>query len=242
MPTVNGIDRFEALAEQIVEGTFGKLFRSPLHPSEVMRRLARVMEDGALERDGRVTFPNRFHVWLSRGDFEDLNAREVESPGLEIERWLRLLARELSGDFAGLLEVTFHAKQNLRPGEMEITADRSPANGPSTDTREMAVMPAEHTRAVDWALALADQLLPLGQPVVRVGRSLDNDIILDDASVSRCHLELHWRENGYSLADQGSSYGTEVNGRRLEPGEQVRLQAGDRILVGRLQLTFARLD
>jgi len=242
MPSVNGIDRFEALAEQIVEGAFGKLFRSPLHPSEVMRRLARVMEDGALEQNGHVTFPNCFSVWLSRDDFDALNARQVESPVSEIERWLRFLAEDLSGDFAGPLEVTLRPEDKLRPGDMEVTAARSSANGPSTDTREIEVVASGSAEAKNWALSVGEQLLPLGQPIVRVGRGLENDIILDDSSVSRCHLELRWRQNGYCLTDQGSSNGTEVNGRPIEPGEEVPLLAGDQIRVGGLQVAFDHLD
>jgi hypothetical protein len=240
MPSVNGIDRFEALAEQIVEGTFGKLFRSPLHPSEVMRRLARAMEDGAAEEDGHTAFPNRYDVWLSPVDLEELTARGVRSPEQEIERWLWFLAQELSGEFVGPLSVSLRPKAGLRSGEIEVTAVRTGAEGPSADTREMAVSIAGQCEAEGWCLVSAGGTWQLGRLLVRVGRALENDVILEDPSVSRFHLELHWRDGGYSLMDRDSTNGTLLNGRILEPGEEIRLQAGDGILAGKLRLKFDR--
>jgi len=51
---------------------------------------------------------------------------------------------------------------------------------------------------------------------IRVGRSRDNDVILDHSSVSRHHLELFYDEHGnVFLTDLNSSNGTFVNGRRI---------------------------
>ena len=57
MRAVNRLDRFETLAEQLVEGTFERLFRTRLHPSDVARRLARALEDGQLHRRQRANPP-----------------------------------------------------------------------------------------------------------------------------------------------------------------------------------------
>ena len=67
---MNGLDHFEALAEQLVEGTFERLFRPRLHPSEVARRLARAMENGRVTGDtGQLLLPNRYWVFLNPDDF-----------------------------------------------------------------------------------------------------------------------------------------------------------------------------
>jgi hypothetical protein len=51
---------------------------------------------------------------------------------------------------------------------------------------------------------------------IRIGRSRDNDIILDHSSVSRHHLELFYDEFGnVFLTDLNSSNGTFVNGKRI---------------------------
>jgi len=57
---------------------------------------------------------------------------------------------------------------------------------------------------------------------IRLGRSRDNDIILDHSSVSRNHLELFYDEFGnVFLTDLNSSNGTFVNGRRITGSVQL---------------------
>ncbi|MBA2463205.1 MAG: ATP-binding cassette domain-containing protein [Actinobacteria bacterium] len=52
---------------------------------------------------------------------------------------------------------------------------------------------------------------------LRVGRTDENDIVIDDLLVSRHHAELRETKDGdYELVDLGSTNGTYVNGRRVE--------------------------
>ena len=48
-----------------------------------------------------------------------------------------------------------------------------------------------------------------------IGRNGDNDIVVDDASVSRKHAVLIISGNEYSVRDIGSSNGTYINGMRI---------------------------
>ena len=62
-----------------------------------------------------------------------------------------------------------------------------------------------------------------------VGRRSDANLVLNEQGVSRRHFSIVRDENGYSLADLGSSLGTYVNGQRVE---ECRLRHGDRIRIG----------
>ena len=46
--------------------------------------------------------------------------------------------------------------------------------------------------------------------LIRVGANPDNDLVVNDAAVSRAHFELHKKEGEYNLIDPGSSNGTFV--------------------------------
>ncbi|MEU6060842.1 ATP-binding cassette domain-containing protein [Streptomyces sp. NPDC047097] len=73
---------------------------------------------------------------------------------------------------------------------------------------------------------------PLPARTVRIGRGPDNDLVLDDLTVSRSHAELLVQSDGtYWIHDLGSHNGTFLNGRRIER-EAVRLAAEDIIGIG----------
>ncbi|MEU2158481.1 FHA domain-containing protein [Streptomyces sp. NPDC019396] len=57
---------------------------------------------------------------------------------------------------------------------------------------------------------------PLPTRTVRIGRSPDNDLLIDDLIVSRRHAELRALPDGsYEIADLGSHNGTYLNGQRI---------------------------
>ena len=59
------------------------------------------------------------------------------------------------------------------------------------------------------------------------------DLTADDA-VSRRHARITGRGGAYFLADLGSTNGTKLNNRWLEPNRETPLNAGDRIELGAL--------
>jgi ABC-type multidrug transport system ATPase subunit/pSer/pThr/pTyr-binding forkhead associated (FHA) protein len=78
--------------------------------------------------------------------------------------------------------------------------------------------------------------------LVRIGRSSDNDIVVDDITVSRHHAELHLDpRSGVEVVDAGSHNGTFVGGRRvarahLGPGEAVHVgHCRFRVVDGRVE-------
>jgi sulfite reductase (NADPH) flavoprotein alpha-component len=64
-------------------------------------------------------------------------------------------------------------------------------------------------------------------------------VVLDDPDVSRRHARLEIVDNQLVLTDLGSTNGTYVNDARVT--RQV-LVSGDRMRVGRFELTWALLD
>lgn len=78
------------------------------------------------------------------------------------------------------------------------------------------------------------QHFELKAPVVRIGRRLDNDLVLDDPHVSREHFRLVARNHRYLLEDVGSTVGTRVNGKEvnehfLNPGDVISVASIDLI-------------
>lgn len=70
---------------------------------------------------------------------------------------------------------------------------------------------------------------PLTKEELSIGRDISNDIVINDAEVSRHHSRLYMQAGGFVLEDTGSTNGTFVNGQRLmgphllRPGEMILL-------------------
>ncbi len=71
---------------------------------------------------------------------------------------------------------------------------------------------------------------------MNIGRTLENDVVLQDAGVSRRHVRISDRLGRFYVQDLGSSNGTLVNDQRLS-GEQ-ELRDGDRISLGPVEFLF----
>jgi ABC transport system ATP-binding/permease protein len=73
--------------------------------------------------------------------------------------------------------------------------------------------------------------MPLPAKVMRIGRTPENDLIVDDLGVSRKHAELRKSQSGrYQIVDLGSHNGTYLNGSRIQGA--VELTEADIISIG----------
>jgi len=68
-----------------------------------------------------------------------------------------------------------------------------------------------------------------------IGRLPDNDVVLDDDTVSGHHARLEREADHWKLTDLGSSNGTEIDGKKVKTAI---LRGGERIAFGEVELTF----
>jgi pSer/pThr/pTyr-binding forkhead associated (FHA) protein len=73
-------------------------------------------------------------------------------------------------------------------------------------------------------------------PLTNVGRGAHNDIAIVDDSVSDSHAKILRKDGHWYVADQGSTNGTYVGGRRVQ-GEQQLVGAPD-VRFGNIKVTF----
>ena len=74
------------------------------------------------------------------------------------------------------------------------------------------------------------QAFSLRKNLLTLGRAEDNDIVIDDAEVSRHHARLTWQGNTWVIEDLGSSNGTYINGQRISA--PTILAAGSQLQLG----------
>ena len=171
---MNRLDRLEALAQRLIEGTFNRLFQTQLDPVDLVHHLTAAVENGRRNGKGRA------------------------------------------------------------------------------DTEEALSLNAQYM-AKRWVLQLDGHRFRLGEPVINIGRALDNDIVLSDPTVSRYHVQLRWREGRYHLCPPASKNG--LSGQQVNSAQKTgssipwttvnqqsatrhSLVSGDVIALGNISLTI----
>jgi pSer/pThr/pTyr-binding forkhead associated (FHA) protein len=83
------------------------------------------------------------------------------------------------------------------------------------------------------------RIYPLVKATITIGRSLENDLVIDDLRVSRNHAQLRAIKGQFVLFDLSSTRGTFINGNRII---QAILYPHDTISLGGVALTFNQED
>lgn len=75
-----------------------------------------------------------------------------------------------------------------------------------------------------------------------IGRTSENDIVLDYAQISGRHAKLTIIAGQVFIEDLSSEHGTQVRGTRLKPGQKAKVDDGDRILLGPMPALLTIVD
>lgn len=73
---------------------------------------------------------------------------------------------------------------------------------------------------------------------ITIGRTANNDIVLDDSSVSRFHAWIELQNEEWVLVDAGSRNGSTVSGKKIVAKAPAPLSNGLVLRIGALQLTY----
>jgi pSer/pThr/pTyr-binding forkhead associated (FHA) protein/thioredoxin reductase/ferredoxin len=84
--------------------------------------------------------------------------------------------------------------------------------------------------------------LQVERVTTRIGRASDNDVSLEDPSVSARHCSVVAQERGFVLQDHGSTNGCFVNGERVQANGERLLAAGDLVRVGQDSVFELRME
>jgi hypothetical protein len=246
----------------LVEGTFGRVFRSEVRPVELARKLAKEMDEHRTVSVSRTYVPNEYVVWLSRQDRERYEG--VEQAVIdELGAYLLEHARRERLALVSRPQIEFRTDDRLALGEFGIQARLVQPAEPGAGAHgghQHEARPADmghtmvystssrHQEALSEvgagagvgrrrAVVVADGkrlLVPPGGALI--GRSRDADIVLDDSNVSRRHAEIAPSGPSWLIQDLGSTNGVRVNGRPVEGPHP--LESGDRIELGTVVVTF----
>lgn len=136
---MNPLKNLETMIANLVEGTFGRVFRSEVRPMELARRLTREMDAHRTQSVSRVYVPDEYAVWLSPEDralYEGVEHDLIE----ELCAYLLEHARRENLMLAAPPQIVFHTDERLTLGEFGIEAHLARA-------REREPLGSDHERA-----------------------------------------------------------------------------------------------
>jgi Protein of unknown function (DUF3662)/FHA domain len=106
----------------LVEGAFGRTFRSSVQPVELARKLAKEMDDHRTISIHRVYVPNEYTIFLNPADREQFAAYEAQMTA-ELEEYLVEHARREGYSTATRPRVTIETEPDLTMGMFGIAVD-----------------------------------------------------------------------------------------------------------------------
>ncbi|MFM9105575.1 MAG: FhaA domain-containing protein [Chloroflexota bacterium] len=223
------LDRFEAAFERLVEGNVGRVFRSPVQPAEIGRRLERAMAAGEMISVGRRLAPNAYTVEMHP---DDLSQFMEFLPALERQMgdWLEEAARERGRQTIDRVEVAIVPEAGTPRREIRVRAAYAewPERGEERERDRRTAPGAPRKLRVMNGVQRGQELLLRGD-LMTVGRSPENALVLGAEGVSRRHARIELGSGSARLVDLMSTNGTRVNGSAVTAA---RIEAGDEIEFG----------
>ena len=145
-------------------------------------------------------------------------------------------AAPANGAAAGLANAQLVGNPNRT---LVAIADTDPAGRPVASAAQVAALqaPVGYGRLVVLSSNFAGKEFELSRPQMIVGRTDENDIVINHRSISRNHAKLvREPDTGrYTISDLQSSNGVRVNGQDYGKGE---LRRGDVVDLGHVRLRF----
>jgi hypothetical protein len=259
------LKHIEKRMESLVEGVFGRAFRRQIHPVEIAKGLTKQMDEGRMVSISRTYAPNDFTVHLSREDTESIRAYQA-SLNDELIQYASTHAENKNYHLMTPPRIRFETEDTLRFGEFGVTAKLTGGDGPrekgapqdtSGQTRIFrteessgeqidqgtATISADEAKRHGLAreiveVVLGDEKYPLeGRGPWSVGRSQENDIVINDPNVSRRHARISRSDGGFVVEDLGSTNGTLLDG---APIDRERIEGGDELTFGQSMARFIR--
>ena len=242
----------ESKLADLVEGTFGRVFRSEVRPVELARGLAKEMDEHRTVSLSKNYVPNEYLVYLSPDDRARFDPVEHEVVG-ELAGYLLEHARRERLALVSRPRIEFRTDPALALGEFGVQARlvRPGADGASVEQADHG-----HTMVYSTSDLVSEQLAEarvaktgrgvvlvagkryvVGPEGATIGRSRDCDVVVDDANVSRKHAEIRPSGGSWTVRDLGSTNGTRVNGRDVKGGAHP-LGPGDHLELGTAAATF----
>lgn len=235
MSNINHLSRFEKFARELIEGSFDRFFAGQPIANRIANELAREMEKSRSSNDKKIATQYTVHLNPSTMKRTDDDLPDLAD---NLVKYLESLALELDliHDDPFLIQIVPNPSLKRQQVIVEANELEYPQDPTKVGQVENQDLVFKAIKAIDAFLIInGKRHVKLEKPVISIGRQLDNDIVLEEPTVSRKHLQLRWRFGRFVAHDLSSRAGTIVNGDQIST---CVLQAGDVIMAGNAAIIY----
>jgi hypothetical protein len=231
------LNRIESSLQTLIEGGAARFAAPDNELKEFSRELLEVFSKNIQSDEGDVLIaPEGFVLYINPAQSEEWNSKQAL-----IDSLLDKLREQASDEGIQFLTDPFiqiEPKGSLPRGKFKIEV-----NSAADDLVQTSAVQIEGKKDADkipsGAYLILDgiKVVNLEHSLINIGRKPDNQIVLNDARISRVHAQLRALKGQFVLFDLNSSGGTFVNGERI----RIRtLQAGDVISMAGVPLIYGQ--
>ncbi len=234
------LDQLEATIQKLVEDQLAGILPGMKLEDRIIQRLATaVRENIILQKDDNVIAPNLFTLVVST----ETSALWKEKSTIEaLKNVITTASRDVGLRFVTQPTITITTDDTFSAEEIKVVASHkqevmaetqaTPVEAASEENEESENIPENAFLIIEGV-----KVHPLTEPVVNIGRRLENQLVIDDPRVSRNHAQLRAIKGRFVLFDLNSTGGTFVNGQRTS---QTVLYPGDVISLAGVALIFGQ--
>jgi pSer/pThr/pTyr-binding forkhead associated (FHA) protein len=234
------LDQLEATIQKLVEDQLAGILPGMKLEDRVIQRLATAVRENIIQqKDDRVIAPNLFTLVVST---ETSPMWKEESTVEALKKIITTAARDVGLKFVTQPMIVITTDETFSAEEIKVIASHklepmadtqgTSAPGSSEENEEGENIPENAFLIIEGV-----KVHPLTEPVVNIGRRLENQLVIDDPRVSRNHAQLRAIKGRFVLFDLNSTGGTFVNGQRTS---QTVLYPGDVISLAGVALIFGQ--
>jgi hypothetical protein len=234
------LDQLEAKLQSMVESQLTGILPGLKAEDRIIQKLASALKQNIVEQKGEPAIaPNLFTLIVATDS----------SPMWKEPRTIEVLKEIIAGagsevglKFSSPPSINISTDENYSTDDISVVASHKLE--PVGDTKGMETTGSGNTAPVEdnipenaFLIIEGVKVHALTEPVVNIGRRLENHLIIDDPRVSRNHAQLRSIKGRFVLFDLNSTGGTFVNGQRTS---QTVLYPGDVISLAGVALIFGQ--
>lgn len=234
------LDQLEAKIQKLVEDQLAGILPGIKLEDRVIQRLATAVRENIVQqKDDRAIAPNSFTLIVST---ETSPMWKEESTIEALKRIIITAVRDVGLRFNTQPSIVITTDDTFSADEIKVVASHRLEPVADTQGIQMSTTKEESAEGENipenaFLIIEGVKVHPLNQPVVNIGRRLENQLVIDDPRVSRNHAQLRAIKGRFVLFDLNSTGGTFVNGQRTS---QTVLYPGDVISLAGVALIFGQ--